>query len=95
MSLIYCKECGKQLSSNASVCPNCGNPQEANQKNNNGIHIGYLLIGFLIPFVGFTLTVIFWKSNRKSANSSLLGSVMGFIVTMILYSYMETLLLEI
>ena len=24
MSLIYCKECGKQVSSSAAVCPHCG-----------------------------------------------------------------------
>lgn len=26
MALIKCSECGKEISSNASVCPNCGNP---------------------------------------------------------------------
>lgn len=26
MSLIQCSECGKQVSSNALSCPNCGNP---------------------------------------------------------------------
>lgn len=26
MALIKCSECGKDVSSNASSCPNCGNP---------------------------------------------------------------------
>lgn len=26
MALIKCNECGKEVSSNASNCPNCGNP---------------------------------------------------------------------
>ena len=26
MALIYCSECGKQVSDKASSCPNCGNP---------------------------------------------------------------------
>ena len=26
MTLILCTECNKQVSSNASTCPNCGNP---------------------------------------------------------------------
>lgn len=26
MALINCKECGKEMSENATVCPNCGNP---------------------------------------------------------------------
>lgn len=26
MALIYCRECGKEMSANATACPNCGNP---------------------------------------------------------------------
>lgn len=26
MALVKCPECGKEISTNASVCPNCGNP---------------------------------------------------------------------
>ena len=26
MALVYCSECGKQISDQAAVCPNCGNP---------------------------------------------------------------------
>lgn len=26
MALISCAECGRQVSSNAATCPNCGNP---------------------------------------------------------------------
>ena len=26
MALIYCSECGAQISDQASTCPNCGNP---------------------------------------------------------------------
>lgn len=28
MALINCKECGKEISDNASSCPNCGCPKE-------------------------------------------------------------------
>ena len=28
MGLIYCSECGKQISNKAKVCPNCGAPRE-------------------------------------------------------------------
>ena len=27
MALMYCRECGKQVSSEAPTCPNCGVPQ--------------------------------------------------------------------
>lgn len=26
MALVNCSECGKEVSNNASACPNCGNP---------------------------------------------------------------------
>lgn len=29
MSLIYCKDCGKQISDKATTCPNCGCPVSA------------------------------------------------------------------
>ena len=32
MSLIKCEECGKEISSKASACPNCGNPIEKETK---------------------------------------------------------------
>lgn len=32
MSLITCKECGKEISDQAAVCPNCGAPTELNIK---------------------------------------------------------------
>ena len=31
MALISCNECGKKLSSNAKVCPECGNPMALSQ----------------------------------------------------------------
>ena len=31
MALIYCRECGKQVSSNAAVCPHCGFEQASEQ----------------------------------------------------------------
>lgn len=35
MSLIKCKECGKEISDKASTCPNCGCPTEIKIKKNN------------------------------------------------------------
>jgi len=29
MALVYCRECGKQVSDQAPTCPNCGAPQRA------------------------------------------------------------------
>lgn len=32
MSLIKCNECGKEVSSKARTCPNCGNPIDTSVK---------------------------------------------------------------
>lgn len=35
MAMIKCPECRKKISSNATVCPNCGMPLDSAQANNN------------------------------------------------------------
>ena len=36
MSLIKCPECGKEVSNQASTCPNCGVSLKQQQSNQNG-----------------------------------------------------------
>lgn len=62
MSLIFCKECGKEMSDKADKCPNCGCPtREVNQSDAIGKKrreksiIG--LIGFVISFFGFIFSI--------------------------------------
>ena len=58
MAMIYCNECGKEISDKADKCPHCGcpvnfgkkeNTLEKQEKSNNG-KIG--LIGFIISLLG-------------------------------------------
>lgn len=39
MSLIKCPECGKDVSNNASVCPNCSYPIQKNANASSGNHL--------------------------------------------------------
>lgn len=51
MALIKCKECGKEISSEAPTCPGCGNPQKAvPQKSSSvfGIVLKVLISLFVI-----------------------------------------------
>lgn len=55
MSLIYCKECGKQISDKAEKCPNCGcplNELESNSFSNKKEKKSYsnILAGFMLLF---------------------------------------------
>jgi hypothetical protein len=36
MALIKCSECGKEISSKAESCPNCGNPMKEQYNNSEG-----------------------------------------------------------
>ena len=36
MALVKCSECGKEISSNAESCPNCGNPMKDQRSHNEG-----------------------------------------------------------
>ena len=51
MSMTYCSECGKEISSQATTCPDCGNPQ----KSSIGILLGIGILLVPIIFSWFTL----------------------------------------
>lgn len=58
MALIYCKECGRQISSQAHTCPYCGRPmgynntQEANTHDPNRSKYDWLTTLLLCLFLG-------------------------------------------
>lgn len=56
MALKKCKECGKEISSDAKVCPNCGKKQP-NIRRNIGCLILFAI--FLIPFL-----IIIYSSKK-------------------------------
>lgn len=85
MPLIYCKDCGKQISSYTSICPFCGCPQNGNSSNNE-INLGYLLISFLIPLIGIILCCTSWNKNDGKTKSALIGTLVGIIFTALIYS---------
>ena len=64
MALIKCKECGKEISSKADTCPNCG---VKNKKRGFGV-CGILFLGFIGLFL---LVFIFFQiQNRDQMASS-------------------------
>ena len=54
MSLIKCIECGKEISSSAKVCPNCGYPIEKNNINFEVLKSPYdnMKTEYILNFVG-------------------------------------------
>lgn len=61
MALIKCKECGKEISDQATTCPNCGAKTEtAKHKKKNIITVLFIIL--IIAIVG--TSVYFVKSNN-------------------------------
>ncbi len=62
MSLVKCNTCGKEISSDAKTCPNCGTTKPFNNSNKK------LLIIIGIAFVAvLIISSIFNKNNTKSS----------------------------
>lgn len=74
MSLIKCKECGKEISDKAESCVNCGCPI-SKKKSDNNIRNNYLSIFIYVVLTSLILLVIFSNSipsivTRYSGNYS-------------------------
>lgn len=50
MALIKCKECGKEISSQAEKCPNCGNIMKGKTKNKK--------VGVIVVLIASSISVI-------------------------------------
>lgn len=62
MSLVKCKACGKEISTEARFCPYCGQPSEQQQKiqqaqdaNVQSNRVGCMVVGVIIMIIGFVI----------------------------------------
>ena len=98
MSLIYCSECGKEVSDKAPNCPNCGNPiniapiqpqsQKAEKKPEStlgNVAIILSLLGCLAP-LGFILAIIdLCINNKTKKHQTSVGALIICSLWLILY----------
>ncbi|WP_266182383.1 TM2 domain-containing protein [Dyella humicola] len=49
MALVYCRECGKQVSENAATCPGCG---AANGRRGTKSHVAAGILALLLGGIG-------------------------------------------
>lgn len=65
---MFCKNCGKEISDNAVVCPYCGVQVSSLKTSERGTTCGIAIVGFvfsfLMPLVGLICSII----GRKKCN---------------------------
>lgn len=99
----YCGKCGAQLFDEAVVCPNCGcfqkNPASSAQQDSS--NIGWAVLGFFFPLVGFILYLI-WKDEtplkaKSVGKGALLSLILPFVLFIIIFifSFIFTLIVNL
>ncbi len=84
---MYCRKCGKELDDEAVICPYCG-CSTSGGKANDSKNMGYAVLGFFLPVVGFILWLM-WKDEyplrASSCGKGALVSVILSVVSSLLY----------
>ena len=84
---MYCKNCGRTVDDTSSYCNNCGaridNKPNADVSEDNS-NLGFAILGFFIPIVGFILFLIYEEKKPKRAKSAGKGALIGFITKIVL-----------
>ena len=80
--LVYCRDCGKQISRRAATCPNCGAPQQTPAEAHHATPDRQVSFGWTLLFGGFYLMYKGWfKSGLAAiAVSFMTGMIAWFIV---------------
>lgn len=92
---MFCNKCGNQIDDNAVVCPNCGNPTNAQgvqvvvqqtqaPKQTNGCAIAGLVLAFFMPLIGLILSIV-GLAKVKSCGGEGKGLAIAGLVLSILF----------
>lgn len=83
-----CEICGSVVSSNVSICPNCGDFIRNGSKNNGN---GLAVLSFFIPVLGFILYFVLKNKDSHKAKVLLIGSISGivvfFVINIVMYLF--------
>ena len=100
VKMPYCPKCGKLLEDRAQYCPSCGtalnNYHAPSNYSSMNVYdsgsIGWGILGFFIPLVGFILWLAWMDVKPKSAKMAGLGALislaLGVISTVLIFILM-------
>ncbi len=96
---MYCKNCGKEISDYAYVCPNCGVKTDSSlsqgnapaEKKTNTLAIVGFVLAFLVPIAGLICSIIGKKQcaerNEGGAGLALAGLIISIAEMAIVLLY--------
>lgn len=68
---MFCKNCGREISDNAAVCPHCGvqvgRLSNGGETEGNVIAIVGFVFAFLVPIVGLICSIIGYNKAKAGA----------------------------
>jgi hypothetical protein len=92
-NMAFCSNCGTELSAQQDVCLKCGvyvsnGLRKNGELKNTKANIGWGILGFFFPIVGFILYLV-WKENDPlnsaiSGKGALFGFIFGFVFGILL-----------
>ena len=82
--MMYCENCGAEISKEAYVCPKCGVKVKKDQDENDIPNTGLNILSLFIPLVGIILYFV-WKNNTpKKAKGILTFALIGWVINIFL-----------
>ncbi len=80
---MFCKNCGAEISDQAYVCPKCGVRTNGDKvvATDDAPNIGFAILGFFLPLIGFILWLMWKDSSPLKAKSCGKGALIGIIVS--------------
>ena len=92
----YCSHCGTEVPDEALLCPKCGAsvdhvPKPLGPRPGDAKEIGYAVLGFLIPVVGFVLFLVWQQDYPLRAKSAGKGALYSTGVLIFLAIFIKIL----
>ena len=69
-AIMFCSNCGKEISDKAYICPNCGVKTNASADAENdqlrSMSIAAIVLTFFVPIVGFILGIVVLAKMKQN-----------------------------
>ncbi len=89
---MFCKHCGREISSDATFCPNCGERLADNQtqtqtqivqEQSGGSAVGWGFLSWFFPIVGLILFLCWRDTRPKVSKVCGICALVSFIVNIV------------